>query len=159
MEEKQKLAVKIKRIDKGLPLPAYAHTGDAGCDLYSRDEIILKPGERTLIGTGIAIALPIGHAAFIQPRSGLAAKYGITIVNTPGLIDCQYRGEIKVILLNTDKESFTVKRGDKIAQMVIQKVEEATFIEAEELEETERGDGGFGSTGVSLCDKAVKGSF
>lgn len=159
MEINKKLNVRIKRIDKDLPLPRYAHTGDAGCDLYSREEVVIKPGERVLVGTGIAISLPKGHAAFIQPRSGLAAKHGITIVNTPGLIDCQYRGEIKIILLNTDsKESFIVKRGDKIAQMVVQKVEEAQFIEVDELDETQRGAGGFGSTGVSICDKETIGS-
>ena len=149
--ESKKLEVRIKRIDKGLPLPRYAHTGDAGCDLYSREEVIISPGERALIGTGIAISLPQGNAAFIQPRSGLAAKHGVTIVNTPGLIDCQYRGEIKIILLNTDpRETFKVKKGDKIAQMVIQKVEEADFVEVEDLDETERGAGGFGSTGVQI---------
>lgn len=147
----EKLNVKIKRLDKELPLPVYAHTGDAGCDLYSCDDISIKPGERILIGTGIAISLPVGYAAFIQPRSGLAAKHGITIVNTPGLIDCKYRGEIKVILLNTDnKEPFTINRGDKIAQMVIQRVLEANFVEVDELDETKRGEDGFGSTGVSL---------
>lgn len=149
-----KIDIKIKRLDKDLPLPEYAHKGDAGCDLYSGADSVIKPGERMLIPTGIAISLPEGHAAFIQPRSGLAVKNGVTIVNTPGLIDCKYRGEIKIILMNTDKnEPFTVKRGDKIAQMVIQRVEEANFVEVEELDETERGAGGFGSTGVSVGEK------
>ena len=144
-----KIDVKIKRIDKDLPLPRYAHTGDAGCDLFSSTDVTIAPCERELVPSGIAISLPVGHAAFIQPRSGLAIKHGISLVNTPGLIDCQYRGEIKIILINTDKENaFEIKKGDKIAQMVIQKVEEANFIEAEELDETVRGEGGFGSTGV-----------
>jgi dUTP pyrophosphatase len=145
------MKIKIKRLDKGLPMPVYAHQGDAGCDLYSAIEQTILPGERVLIPTGIAISLPEGHAAFIQPRSGLAAKYGISLVNTPGLIDSHYRGEIKVIIINHDpRSSFTVKRGDKIAQMVIQKVENATFEEVEDLDETARGADGFGSTGVSL---------
>ena len=150
------MQVRIKRLDKDLPLPKYAHKGDAGCDLYSREEKIILPHERALVSTGIAVSLPEGYAAFIQPRSGLAAKYGISIVNTPGLIDSHYRGEIKVILINNDpRASFIVKRGDKIAQMVVQKVESVNFIEVEELDETERGANGFGSTGISMVKPQI----
>ncbi len=144
-----KIKVKVKRLDPGLPLPRFAHPGDAGVDLFSRIDVLLEPGERKTIPAGIAISLPSGWAAFIQPRSGLAANHGITIVNTPGLIDSGYRGEIKVILLNTDKEkSFEIKRGDKIAQMVVQQVAEVEWEEVNELDSTSRGAGGFGSTGI-----------
>lgn len=145
------MEIRIKRLDKDLPLPKYAHEGDAGCDLFSTVEQPILPHERALIPTGIAISLPEGYAAFIQPRSGLAAKHGISIVNSPGLIDSHYRGEIKVSLINSDpRASFTVKRGDKIAQMVIQKVEQATFVEVDELDETVRGANGFGSSGMNI---------
>ena len=130
-------------------MPLYAHEGDAGCDLTSMEEATLAPGERAVVGTGVAVAIPEGYAGFVQPRSGLAARCGIGIVNTPGLIDSHYRGEIKVILVNLDpREGFTVNRGDKICQLVFQKVERATFLEVEDLDETVRGDGGFGSTGL-----------
>ena len=144
-----KVKVKVKRLDPGLPLPRFAHPGDAGVDLYSTVDLVIKPGMRQIVPTGISISLPRGWAAFVQPRSGLAAKYGITIVNTPGLIDSGYRGEIKVILLNTDREnSFEIKRGDKIAQMVVQQVAEVEWEEVDELDPTSRGTGGFGSTGI-----------
>lgn len=144
-----KVKVKIKRLDPELPLPRFAHPGDAGVDLFSRVDVSLAPGERQAIPTGIAISLPSGWAAFVQPRSGLAANHGITIVNTPGLIDSGYRGEIKVILLNTDREkNFQIKRGDKIAQMVVQQVAEIEWEEVDELDSTSRGAGGFGSTGI-----------
>ncbi|TET53877.1 MAG: dUTP diphosphatase [Actinobacteria bacterium] len=144
------MKIKIKRLDKDLPLPKYAHQGDAGCDLFSTIDKEINPNERALISTGIAVSIPQGYAAFVQPRSGLAVKHGISIVNTPGLIDSHYRGEIKVIIINTDPQaSFVLKKGDKIAQMVIQKVENAEFEEVEELDKTERGAGGFGSTGIS----------
>jgi dUTP pyrophosphatase len=143
------MKVRIKRLDKTLPIPSYAHDGDAGCDLYSRIDYELKPGERKLIPTGIALSIPEGYAGFVQPRSGLAIKYGISIVNAPGLIDSQYRGEVGVILINCDsKNPFKIRRGDKIAQLVIQPVERADFEEVEVLDATTRGDGGFGSTGV-----------
>jgi len=130
-------------------LPKLAHKGDAGYDLVSRVTLTLKPGERALIPTGVAMSIPEGYAGFIQPRSGLAAKHGISIVNTPGLIDSHYRGEIKVIIINLDKENtFTVKRGDKVCQILFQKVEDAIFEEVPELDKTERGTGGFGSTGL-----------
>ena len=145
------LNVPIKRLDPTLPLPKYAQPGDAGCDLIAAEQTVLQPsGGRALIATGIAIALPEGYAAFIQPRSGLAYKHGVTCLNTPGLIDSGYRGELKVLLVNTDPTiPFEVNRGERIAQLVIQKVELAEFTEVSDLSETERGDGGFGSTGVN----------
>lgn len=138
----------IKRLRPDVELPSYAHPGDAGLDIRSAEEVILQPGERALLGTGFAMALPEGYAAFVQPRSGLAAKHGISIVNTPGLIDCHYRGEVKVILVNLGREPFRVNKGDRIAQMVIQRVERAEVLEVEKLEDTARGERGFGSTGV-----------
>jgi len=143
------LQINIKLLDKDLPAPEYAHEGDAGCDLRSRIDQTIPPGERALIPTGISIAIPSGYGGFVQPRSGLALKHGISIVNTPGLIDSKYRGEIGVILINTDKsEPFEVKKGDKIAQLIIQRVESVKFDVVDELDETVRGSGGFGSTGV-----------
>ena len=136
-------------MDPGASVPRYAHEGDAGCDLESRQDITLPPGGRALVPTGVAVSIPEGYAGFVQPRSGLAAKHGISILNTPGLIDSHYRGEIKIILVNLDPERpFEVRRGDKICQLVFQKVERAGFVEVEELDSTERGEGGFGSTGV-----------
>lgn len=144
------MIVQIQRIDKDLPLPDYARPGDAGMDVYSTIDCTLAPGARAIIPIGIAIALPEGYVCFAHPRSGLAAKNGISIVNSPGTIDSGYRGEIKIILINTDnKESFEVKRGDRIAQLVFQKFESARFFEVEQLSESQRGAGGFGSTGVS----------
>jgi dUTP pyrophosphatase len=140
--------VQIQRIDKGLPLPDYARAGDAGMDVYSTIDCTIAPGQRAIIPIGIAIALPEGFVCFAHPRSGLAAKNGISIVNSPGTIDSGYRGEIKIILINTDaKETFEVKRGDRIAQLVFQKFESARFFEVEVLPESQRGGGGFGSTG------------
>lgn len=142
------MIVQIQRLDKGLPLPDYARAGDAGMDVYSTIDCTLAPGERAIVPTGIAIALPEGFVCFAHPRSGLAAKNGISIVNAPGTIDSGYRGEIKIILINTDKtESFEIKRGDRIAQLVFQKFESARFFEVEQLPESQRGGGGFGSTG------------
>jgi dUTP pyrophosphatase len=140
--------VLIKRLDPGVPLPAYAHPGDAGADLSAAEDVELGPGERALVRTGIAIALPAGYAAFVHPRSGLAARHGVTIVNAPGTVDAGYRGEIKVTMLNTDRErAVSFKRGDRIAQLVIQRVERAVFHEVAVLPESSRGEGGFGSTG------------
>jgi dUTP pyrophosphatase len=140
--------VLIMRLDPEVPLPAYAHHGDAGADLSAAEDVVLGPGERALVRTGVAIALPAGYAAFVHPRSGLAARHGVTIVNTPGTVDAGYRGEIKVTLLNTDREQpVTFKRGDRIAQLVIQRVARAAFREVDELPGSARGDGGFGSTG------------
>lgn len=140
--------VLITRLDPDLPLPRYAKPGDAGADVYSRIDYELKAGERALIPTGIAIALPDGYVALMHPRSGLAIKYGISMVNTPGTIDAGFRGELQVILINHDlKETFSIKRGDRIAQIVFQKVERAEFVEVESLPGSGRADRGFGSTG------------
>ena len=144
------MKVLITRLDPDLPTPSYAKPGDAGADVYSRIDCEIKPGERVLIPTGIAIAMPDGYAAFAHPRSGLAIKYGISIVNAPGTIDSGYRGELQMILINHDpKESFVVKRGDRIAQLVFQRVERAEFVAVEELPGSARGGAGFGSSGRS----------
>ena len=141
--------VHIKLLDPELPAPAYAKPGDAGADLRSRIDFELEPGERALVPTGVAIALPEGYVGLVHPRSGLATKNGITIVNAPGTVDSGYRGELMVTLLNTDKtKSFHVQRGDRIAQLVLQKYEHATFTVVDELEQTERGSSGFGSSGI-----------
>ena len=141
--------IKIKLLDKSLPLPKYAHKGDAGLDLYSAADVVVKPYERKLVPTGIKIAIPEGYAGFVQPRSGLAIKHGIALVNSPGLIDSGYRGEISAILINLDRDSdFTVKKGDKICQLVIKKIEQAEIIETDCLDVSGRGEGGFGSTGT-----------
>jgi dUTP diphosphatase len=140
--------VLITRLDDGVPLPSYAHPGDAGADLVTTQDVTLKPGERSLVGTGIAIALPDGYAAFVHPRSGLAARHAVSIVNAPGTVDAGYRGEIKVCLVNLDPaEPVTLHRGDRIAQLVIQRVSKARFVEVERLPGSARGDGGYGSTG------------
>ena len=140
--------VLITRLDPELPLPRYAKGGDAGADIVSRIDITLAPGERALVPTGIAIALPDGYVALVHPRSGLAIKHGVTMVNVFGIVDAGYRGELQVILINHDKsESVSFKRGDRIAQLVIQKVERAEFVEVRELPGSGRGSGGFGSTG------------
>jgi dUTP pyrophosphatase len=140
--------VLIKRLDPGIPLPSVAHPGDAGADLVAAEDVELAPGERALVPTGVAIALPAGYAAFVHPRSGLAAKHGVTIVNAPGTIDAGYRGEIKVTLLNTDAtHPVRFKRGDRIAQLIVQRVQQVAFHEVEILPGSARGDGGFGSTG------------
>jgi dUTP pyrophosphatase len=140
----------IKLLDDSIPLPRYQHEGDAGLDLPSRIDFVLEPGERATIPTGVAVAIPRGYAGLVLIRSGLASRHGIQCVNSPGLIDAGYRGEIAVIMLNTDKrEAFHIKRGDRIAQLVIEKVEEANLILVDELTETSRGEGGFGSTGRS----------
>ncbi len=143
------LDLPVLRLDPDLPLPAYARSGDAGVDLVAREDVTLAPaGGRALVPTGIAIALPDGYAGFVQPRSGLAFKHGVTCLNTPGLIDSGYRGELKVCLINHDPiEPFDVKRGERIAQLVIQAVEQVDFVEVEVLDESERGDKGFGSSG------------
>jgi dUTP pyrophosphatase len=140
--------VLIKRLDRDLPLPRRAHPGDAGADLYAADDIQIGPGQRATVRTGIALALPDGFAAFVLPRSGLAARHGVTIVNAPGTVDAGYRGEIRVTLLNTDTQApVRFHRGDRIAQLVIQRVEQPVFCEVESLPGSARGDGGFGSTG------------
>ena len=142
------IELKIKLLEDGLPLPRYQHDGDAGLDLPSRIDYRLEPGAPAQIPTGVAVAIPRGYAGFVMVRSGLAARHGISCVNSPGLIDAGYRGEIAVILLNTDRrEPFVIRRGDRIAQLVLQKVVEATIVPVDELDATTRGDGGFGSTG------------
>lgn len=142
------MEIKVKLLDAAISLPDYAHNGDAGLDLLSRIDLSLKPGERALVPTGIALSIPEGYAGFVQPRSGLALKHGISIVNTPGLIDSHYRGELGVILINHDPNKiFEIKKGDRIAQLVIQRVENVTLSCVDELDQTERGSGGFGSTG------------
>ena len=150
------IKVHIKLLDEELPMPRYQHEGDAGLDLPSRIDFVLEPGERAMIPTGIAVAIPRGYAGFVLPRSGLASRNGISLVNTPGLIDSGYRGELAIVMINTDKrEPFHIKRGDRIAQLVIQQVIEATTVRVNELEETSRGEGGFGSTGRSDQRKSV----
>ena len=140
--------VLITRLDESIPLPRYAKGGDAGADIVSRIDITLKPGERALVPTGISIALPDGYAAFVRPRSGLAIKHGVTMVNAPGTVDAGFRGELQCIMVNHDQhESITFKKGDRIAQLVIQKVERAEFVEVKDLPGSGRGTDGFGSTG------------
>ena len=142
------LTIQVLRLDPGLPLPAYAHPGDAGADLVTAVDVTLAPGERALVPTGIALALPEGYVALVHPRSGLAARHGLSIVNTPGTIDAGYRGEIKVLLINHDPgEPIELHRGDRVAQLVIQRFERAGFTEVEALPESRRGSGGYGSTG------------
>ncbi|MDM8271005.1 dUTP diphosphatase [Thermophilibacter provencensis] len=139
----------IKRLDPTVELPTYAYEGDAGLDLRANESVTLAPHERRLISTGLAIAIPEGYAGFVQPRSGLALKKGLSMANTPGLIDAHYRGELKVCAVNLDNESeITIERGERIAQLVIQRVPVVTLREVDELDETDRGAGGFGSSGV-----------
>ncbi|HET8601435.1 MAG TPA: dUTP diphosphatase [Segeticoccus sp.] len=140
--------VSLRRLDSGLPLPTYAHPGDAGADLHARVDVTLAPGERALVPTGVALALPEGYAGFVHPRSGLAARHGITTLNSPGTVDAGYRGEIKVNLVNTDPhETFTVRRGDRIAQLVVQQVARVRFVEVDSLPDSHRGDTGHGASG------------
>jgi dUTP pyrophosphatase len=142
------LKVLITRLDESVPVPRYAKPGDAGADICTRIDLTIEPGERVLAPTGLSIALPDGYAAFVHPRSGLAIKHGVSMVNTPGTVDAGYRGELQIILINHDlREAISFKKGDRIAQLVIQKVERAEFIEVEILPGTDRGSGGFGSTG------------
>jgi len=145
------LEVPLVRLDPDLPVPGYAHPGDAGADLYARQDALLAPGGgRALVPTGVALALPPGYAGFVQPRSGLALRHGVTCLNTPGLIDAGYRDELRVLLVNTDPaQPYQVRRGDRIAQLVIQAVEEAKFVQPADggLSDSSRGLGGFGHTG------------
>src|SRR6266498_4907657 len=144
----QRLRVQVRRLDPSVPLPSYAMPGDAGADIVTTVDAVLAPGQRAVLPTGLAIALPDGYAAFVHPRSGLAAKHGVTIVNAPGTVDAGYRGEIRVTLLNTDAgQPVRFQRGDRIAQLVIQRVERAVFHEVDSLPGSARGDGGLGSTG------------
>lgn len=140
--------VQIRRLDPGIEPPRYARPDDAGADLVSTVDVELRPGERVLVPTGIAIALPEGFAAFVHPRSGLALRHGLSLVNTPGTIDAGYRGEIKVLLINHDlHESVTIHRGDRIAQLIVQRVEHVRFVDVPELPVSQRGEGGYGSSG------------
>jgi dUTP pyrophosphatase len=142
------LEIQVVRLDPDLPLPAYAHPGDAGADLLTTVDVTLRPGERAMVPTGIAIALPEGYVALVHPRSGLAARHGLSIVNTPGTVDAGYRGEVKVMLINHDPvEAVELRRGDRIAQLVVQRFERAEFTEVAALPDSVRGDGGYGSTG------------
>lgn len=142
-----RIDVRIVRLDKDLPLPAYAYEGDAGLDLMSAVDVTLKPLERTAIPTGLAVAIPEGYAGFVQPRSGMAIKRGLSMVNTPGLIDSNYRGELKVIAINLDPhEPIAIKRGERIAQLVIQEVPIVSLLEVDLLDDTVRGENGFGSS-------------
>jgi dUTP pyrophosphatase len=143
------VSVLIKRIDSELPLPSYAQPGDAGADLCTSIDVTLAPGERRLVPTGVAIALPDGYAGFVHPRSGLAVRKGLSIVNAPGTVDAGFRGELQICLINLDPvENIELRRGDRIAQLVIQRVERAVFHEVAKLPGSDRGEGGFGSTGV-----------
>lgn len=143
------ISVPIKRLDPSVELPTYAYTGDAGLDLRSNEDLVLAPHERRLIATGLAVAIPEGYAGFVQPRSGLALREGLSMANTPGLIDSHYRGELKVCAVNLDNEkSIHIERGERIAQLVIQRVPIVHLLEVDELDETDRGAGGFGSSGV-----------
>jgi dUTP pyrophosphatase len=151
------LRIDLQLLDAGMSAPAYAHAGDAGADLCSTIDFVLEPFERRTVPTGIAIALPIGYAAFVHPRSGLSSKHGVTVVNAPGTIDAGYRGEIKVPLINLDaKTPLQISRGDRIAQLVIQQIAQADFTVVDTLDDSDRGSGGFGSTGgidAGLSDK------
>lgn len=140
--------VLISRLDPDLPMPGYAHPGDAGVDLHAREDMQISPGQRCLVPTGVAIALPAGYAAFVHPRSGLAARHGVSVVNAPGTVDAGYRGEILVNLINMDTDKvFAVARGDRIAQLVVQQVSTARFIEVDSLPGSHRGDTGHGASG------------
>ena len=142
------IEVPLVQLDPDLPVPAYAHPGDAGADLVTTVDVRLEPGERALVPTGVAIALPEGYVALVHPRSGLAARFGVSIVNAPGTVDAGYRGEIKVVLVNLDpREAVELHRGDRVAQLVLQRVEHARFVEVDALPGSTRGDGGYGSTG------------
>jgi dUTP pyrophosphatase len=145
---RSELPIQVQRLDPDLPLPTYAHPGDAGADLLTTVDVTLAPGERALVPTGIALAVPEGYVALVHPRSGLAARHGLSIVNTPGTVDSGYRGEISVLLVNHDPhDSIELRRGDRVAQLVVQRVERAGFVEVDRLPESARGDGGYGSTG------------
>jgi dUTP pyrophosphatase len=148
VSETAAVQVRVRRVDPDVPLPAYAHVGDAGADLTTTVDLTLEPGERALVPTGLSLALPEGYVGLVHPRSGLAIRSGLSIVNAPGTVDAGYRGEIKVALVNLDpREPVELRRGDRIAQLVVQRVERAVFVESEELPDSARGDGGHGSTG------------
>ncbi len=140
--------VLVERVDSGVPVPTYAHPGDAGVDLSSTLDVTLAPGERALVPTGLRVALPRGYVALVHPRSGLAFRCGISIVNSPGTVDAGYRGEVKVLMINLDPiDDVSIRRGDRIAQLVLQRFETARFVEVDRLPGSQRGSGGYGSTG------------
>lgn len=139
--------VRVRLLHAGARLPVRAHPGDAGADLHAAESVVLPPGERRDVGTGLALAIPAGFAGFVQPRSGLAFRHGIMVTNSPGLIDSGYRGELRVSLYNSGRETVSIEPGDRVAQLVIQRVETPTFEAVETLDATDRGSGGFGSTG------------
>ena len=141
------ITLAVKRLDPSVPLPVYAHEGDAGLDLHAAHDLTLEPGARGVVGTGLAVAIPTGYAGLVLPRSGLALTQGLTILNTPGLVDSGYRGEVKILLVNHDAKSVTLRRGQRVAQLVVQRVEQVGLSEVSELPRSERGTGGFGSTG------------
>jgi dUTP pyrophosphatase len=152
------LEVAVTRLDPDVPLPAYAHPGDAGCDLVTTVDVELQPGERALVPTGIALALPEGYGGFVHPRSGLAAHHGVSIVNAPGTIDAGYRGEVKVVLVNTDRTApVRLRRLDRVAQLVVQRVEQVVWRETGELPGSQRGEGGHGSTGGHTAGSTESG--
>jgi dUTP pyrophosphatase len=158
-EQTATLRVPVRRLDDTLPAPTYAHPGDAGADLVTRVDVTLAPGERATVPTGVALALPEGYAAFVHPRSGLAARHGVTTLNAPGTVDAGYRGEIQVNLINTDRTTaVTLRRGDRIAQLVVQRVERVDFVPVETLPESARGAGGHGSTGGFAGTVAAPGT-
>ncbi|MFB9619409.1 dUTP diphosphatase [Brooklawnia cerclae] len=159
-EQQQPTAVRveIRRIDPELPVPRYAHPGDAGADLATAVDVVIEPGQRVVVPTGIALGLPDGYAGFVHPRSGLAARSGLTIVNTPGTLDSGYRGEIRICLLNTDRHTpIELHRGDLVAQLIVQRVEQVVFVAVDELPDTVRGSGGYGSTGGVQAWSAASG--
>jgi dUTP diphosphatase len=148
MGEQQRVAVAVVQLDPGVPVPAYAHDGDAGADLVAAEQVVLGPGERALVRTGIAIAVPVGYVGLVHPRSGLAHRLGVTVLNAPGTVDAGYRGELLVNLVNHDPQAaVTIRRGDRIAQLVVQPVVRADFVPVDALPESARGEGGHGSTG------------
>ncbi len=153
------IEILLHRLDPGAQVPSYAHPGDAGADLTTTVDVRLEPGERALVPTGIGIALPEGYVALVHPRSGLAARFGVSIVNAPGTVDAGYRGEIKVLLVNLDpREPVVLERGDRVAQLVVQRVEQARFVEVDRLPASARGGGGYGSTGGFLQDPPATGA-
>lgn len=140
--------VLLLRLDPGLPVPQYAHAGDAGADLHARDDVVIEPGQRAAVATGVAVALPAGYVGLVTPRSGLARRHGLGMVNAPGVIDAGYRGEISLLLVNHDPDRpVHLNRGDRVGQLLVMPVAEARFIEVERLPESIRGSGGFGSSG------------
>ena len=151
MHSPDPIPVRVKRLEHfaGLELPAYASEGAAGMDVLAAEDVSLKPGDRWPVATGLCVAIPPGYEIQVRPRSGLALRHGISVPNTPGTIDCDYRGEVKVILINHGAEAFTVRRGDRIAQLVLSPVVRASWLKVDELDETQRGEGGFGSTGTA----------